>query len=354
MITITKDNIYRSDFSIIDMRNPKMLEIISDDEIIGYFSEEVELGESVTFERMFEIIIENKEKLNDIYNSCLGGYSLLPFINEINDIPTEKSDMDYLEIFWHSDKSDNDITIVSGLHGMGLTASDEGPYKKGDSIAYAVDFTPLNNLKYLNLRLNKEVIIMNYDRTDDENFQIELGNKSFTIFDLFYAILYEISWNGDPSGRENRLSELEESIEVSEKQIEKGETHTMTDLEDLFEEMEKNDKHLVKFKSYRDRIDEELSSHIDNLEPLKNCLLEKLKLYDKIENSSKNLTKYYKKLTDNEFNMQLLYGLDEDINYHRFWETPKCSCPKIDNVVNYPNGKYTFDKNCLIHKKTSQ
>jgi len=354
MITITKDNIYRSDFSIVDLRNIDMLETISDDEIVRFLSEEVELGESVTFERMFEIIIENKDKFNEIYHSCLGGYSLSPFINEIDDIPTEKTKLHYLEIFWHSDKSENDITIVSGLHGMGVETSDDGPYKKGDSIAYAIEFTPLNNLKYLNVRLDREVIMINYDRNnEDKRYQIELGNKSFTVFDLFYAILYEISWNGDPSGRENRLSELEESIELSEEQMKNGETHTIDDLEDFFEEMEKNDKYLVKYKELRDRVDEELSSHIDNIEPLKNCLLAKLKLYHKIQTSDKNLNSYYKKLTDNEFNMQLLYGLDENINYHRFWETPKCTCPKIDNVVNYPNGKYTFDKNCPIHKKTS-
>jgi len=353
MITITNNGIYRSDFSIVELRNPEHLDIIPDDEIIGYLSEEVELGESITFERLFEIIIENKDKFDEIYHSCLGGYSLTPFIDEVDDIPTEKSDLEYLQVFWHADKSENEITIVSGLHGIGVENYDEGPYKKGDTIAYAVDFTPLNNLKYLNVRLNKEVTIMNYDRSDDENFHIDLGNKSFTVFDLFYAILFEISWNGDPKGREGRLSELEESIELSEKDIEEGRTHTMEDLEDFFEKMEKNDKYLVKYKEQRDRVDEELSLN-SNLKSLKSCLLEKLRIYDKIENSTEDLTKYYKKLTDNEFNMQILYGLDENINYHRFWETPKCTCPKIDNVVNFPNGNYTFDKDCPIHKKTSQ
>ena len=355
MITITNDSIYKSDFSIVGIRNPELLEIIPDDEIIGYLSEEVELGESVTFERLFEIIIENKEMFNDIYHSCLGGYSLAPFIDEVDDIPTEKSELKFLEIFWHSDKSDNEISMVSGLHGIGVETSDNSPYNKGDSIIYAVDFTPLNNLKYLIVRLNKDVIIMDYDRKDDEKFQIELGRKSFTIFDLFYAILYEISWNGDPDGREDRLSEIEKSIEVSEKEIDEGKSHTIDDLEEFFKQIEKDDIFLVKFKEQRDRVDNELSAGIDNLDPLKNCLLEKLKIYDKIINSTeKDLTKYYKKLSDVEYNMQILYGLNEDVNSHRFWETPKCTCPKIDNVVKFPDGDYIFDKNCPIHKKTSK
>ncbi len=349
MITITNDNIYRSDFSVVDMRDPTSLEIIPDDEIIGYLSEEVELGESVTFERMFEIIVDNKEKFNEIYRSCLGGYSLSPFINELDDIPTEKSELDCLEVFWYSDKSDNDITIVSGLHGKGVETSEDGPYKKGDIISYAIDFTPLNNLKYLRIYLNKEVIIMDYDKTGDNSI-VKLGNKSFTIFDLFYAILYEISWNGDPTGRKDRLSELEESIEMSEKDIENGKSLPMENLDDFFEQIDNNDKYLVKFKEQRDRVDEELSAHIDDLEPLKNCLLAKLKIYNKIINSKKDLTPYYKKLTDNEYNMQILYGLDEDIKSHKFWETPRCTCPKIDNIVNFPDGGYVFDKECPIHK----
>jgi len=70
-----------------------------------------------------------------------------------------------------------------------------------------------------------------------------------------------------------------------------------------------------------------------------------------IQNSDGDLKQYYKKLTDIEYNMQLLYGEKEDITLHRFWETPKCTCPKIDNLEIYPSNKPIFNDKCPIHGK---
>ena len=47
--------------------------------------------------------------------------------------------------------------------------------------------------------------------------------------------------------------------------------------------------------------------------------------------------------------MQLLYGEKEDKSYHKFWETPKCICPKIDNNEIYPNKEPIFNLKCPIH-----
>lgn len=356
MITITQDNIYKSDFNIVDIRDPKYLNIIDDENLFKYLSEEVELGESVNLERIFSLIESNKERLQYLYHSCLGGYPLEPYIDEINDIPTEKTDLVKLEVNWLVDSYDDDITIVSNLHGIGLSEDVDSNTNIDDIdndklLPYAIEFTPLNNMKYLIVELNRNVKIINFDIKTKEHSINDIGNKSFSVFDLFYAILYEISWNGDPSQREERLSEIKESIEESEKELESGNYNDLRDASDILEEFDRNDIYLVKYKEERDRLDEDLCSDIENLEPLKNCLLEKLKIYDTIKNLSNDndLTGYYKKLSDIEFNMQLLYGLDEDSNYHKFWETPKCTCPKIDNVVKYPNGNYIKNKNCPIH-----
>ncbi len=357
MITITNNNIYKSDFSLIDLRYLEDKTTISEDEIVKYLSEEVELGESITFDRIFDIIRENEEEMNRIFHSCLGGFVMEPFITELDKLPTKKSDMTHLELFWFSDKSGGDVGITSSFHGIGIETSDNGPLKKGEIIAYAVEFTPLNNLKYLNLKLNKKLSIINYDSIDDKDVQLEIGDKGFTIYDLFYGILHEISWNGYPDFREDRLIELEESIEAANEEIEELESTDVSsfNVEELFELFDKNDKLLVKYNGLRDRVDEKLIDETDDrVESLKSCLLVKLKLHEEIEKSTKDLFKYYKKLTDCEFNMQLLYELDEDIKYHKFWETPKCTCPKIDNIVLYPKGNYIFDKKCPIHKKASK
>lgn len=55
-------------------------------------------------------------------------------------------------------------------------------------------------------------------------------------------------------------------------------------------------------------------------------------------------------LTQLEFRLQRLWGFPENEDYHRWWNNPKCDCPKLDNE-DYLGRKYKiYSKNCIIHK----
>ena len=352
MITITNKNIYRSDQSISDLSSLDNVDIVDSCDITNYLADDVELGESVTFKRLFDIVSPNVDKFNEIFYSALGGFPLGPFLQEIENNPTEKFESDYLEIHWHCDTYENEFNIDSSLHGISLSTSD----------SYAMDFASLNNLKNYNVKLNKKVETFNYKNfkeSNEENVDINslrtyLGEKSFTLFELYTAIFYEISFFGGPQDKKEKLHELEESMEEVENMMEvkdEDELKKLTSFEDMLEEFDAKDKYLVKYEKLRDRVEKDRISNKKNLVKLKNCLKEKLKVYDLIEKSDDNLQQYYKKLTDIEYNMQLLYGESEDISYHRFWETPKCTCPKIDNLEIYPSKTPIFNNNCLIHKE---
>lgn len=347
MITITSNNIYKTDFSIADLKSVQNLDIIPEDEVLSYLSDYVEFGESVTFERIFEIISLNRNLIQKIFHSCLGGYSLNPFIKEIEDIPSHKSELKYLEIAWACDKYDDDFNISPSFHGIGLHKNDEN--SEEEETSYAIEFTPLNNLKHHQIRLNtflSYMVIPKRDepKNDDSRF-VDLGNKYFTLFDIIYAVLFEITFNGDPKNRDSRLAELEDTAqELRDKEdlILKDDI----DIEHMFD-----DEYTVRYGDYIDSVDKDLLENKSNLEKIKNCFIEKFKVWEDIENSEeKDLTIFDKKLTDIEFNIQTLYGIDEDINYHRFWEIPKCTCPKIDNSLKFPKGDYDYDEECPIHK----
>lgn len=88
-----------------------------------------------------------------------------------------------------------------------------------------------------------------------------------------------------------------------------------------------------------------------NLEDIKACHVTKLDIYDAI-NETNDLTKlklYAEDLMLCEFELQKLWNFPEDIKFHRFWDTPKCKCPKIDNSDNYPTGYYSIVRNCPLH-----
>ena len=336
MITITNKNIYYSDYPISTLSSLKKVDIIDPIDIINFLSENVELGESVTFKRIFDIISYNVDIFNTIFYSSLGGYPLAPYLQEIENNSTQLFDSDYLEIYWHCDKFEDELSIDPSLHGISKNLD-----------VYAMDFASLNNLKNYNVKLNKKIEIFDYTKKekDENNLKVYLGEKSFNVFDLYNAIFYEISYFGGPQEKKEKLNELEDSL------VDTNDEPDFVTLESMIEKFESKDKYLVKYKNLRGRVEKKRISDKNNLIKLKNCLLEKLKLYDIIENYDDNLSDFYKKLTDIEYNMQLLYGESENILFHRFWETPKCTCPKVDNLEIYPSKKPIFDKNCLIHKK---
>ena len=78
----------------------------------------------------------------------------------------------------------------------------------------------------------------------------------------------------------------------------------------------------------------------------------KLVIYACIENESniEVLPTYAKILTYYETLLQMLWGFPDNKKFHRFWNTPRCTCPKLDNEDRYPNGYYIRNLECPLHK----
>lgn len=74
----------------------------------------------------------------------------------------------------------------------------------------------------------------------------------------------------------------------------------------------------------------------------------KRKVYAKIEHEDCNLKPYAVKIRNIEFELQKLWGYSRDAKMHRFWETPKCECPKMDNRDAYPHLQFINEK-CPLH-----
>lgn len=79
----------------------------------------------------------------------------------------------------------------------------------------------------------------------------------------------------------------------------------------------------------------------------------KLQIYDWIREESDTaiLKEYSRWLTDIEFTLQELWNFPKDQNFHRFWDTENCLCPKLDNDDSYPTGYYSINVRCPLHGK---
>lgn len=88
-----------------------------------------------------------------------------------------------------------------------------------------------------------------------------------------------------------------------------------------------------------------------NLEAIKEAHELKLCIYALIieESDTALLRSLVLDIEEIEFELQRLWKFREDYKFHRFWETPKCKCPKIDNEEAYPFGYYIRNLTCILH-----
>lgn len=68
-----------------------------------------------------------------------------------------------------------------------------------------------------------------------------------------------------------------------------------------------------------------------------------------METSDSTLLQLYDQMyTDVEFELQDLWKFERNANFHRFWERPKCGCPRMDNMDWYPY-KSVISGGCKVH-----
>lgn len=89
----------------------------------------------------------------------------------------------------------------------------------------------------------------------------------------------------------------------------------------------------------------------ENLEHIKAGHRARLELEDKMKATDdqallKALDRAY---TEVEFRLQDFWGFDRNINFHKFWNRPKCQCPRMDNEDAYPTGYYVRTDSCPLH-----
>src|ERR1035437_1093227 len=83
MLTITQDKVYLSDDSL-HMTHYKYdeVKIIKDEDVFKYLGEDVDLGDDVTFERLFSLAIKHKEFLNQVFAIELNNCKIDDFIQD--------------------------------------------------------------------------------------------------------------------------------------------------------------------------------------------------------------------------------------------------------------------------------
>lgn len=174
---------------------------VEDVDIVNYLCSKVSFDKTLRFEKLFNLCILHKELFNVIFNvGCLYGNKIDHYIEEFNQPFLNKIDLDYLSVYWYTNESCydgiNEIQIVPSFHGIKRNYVSNCIIEPCD-MNIAIEYSPLYELKGLNIKLENDI-----------HFSKIEGNNVFTLFDVFYAILFEISYHGTPAKRNATLDRL--------------------------------------------------------------------------------------------------------------------------------------------------
>ncbi len=207
MLTIKKDHLmYSTEHIKKDHEDYKEERVHS---LIPFLAQSVAIDEDVTFGDVFNFIEKEKEMIEKIFASHIGWYPLQPYIDEIKkDEETEHKEGEYkageienLEVSWLTHtfeyEGETEISIDPDFGGRGKEDDKE--------VRYAIDFTPLNNIKDLVVKLKKDVCFL--DTKDRKKVVLE-GYREFSVYDFLESILHEITFYGLPKERNEKAKEI--------------------------------------------------------------------------------------------------------------------------------------------------
>jgi hypothetical protein len=108
---------------------------------------------------------------------------------------------------------------LAGWNNKDGTPAVEMP--KGERIPWGLSFTPTNELINLPLKLNRKLTIYNEDHESPDYHKViaEYDNICYTLGDILYGILWELSFHGGPESRDGFKSTLDSQLEDYRKSL---------------------------------------------------------------------------------------------------------------------------------------
>jgi len=260
MIYIRKNGVYYENNYSPDANEYVFTKV---DSFVPYLNEVIHIDSEVTLECLFDLLERDEDIINIIFGSHMGHHPIRPFIDEIKSkcIPESQEEMEYIDCCWVSEQFDykrfyerfkdekrseqdeelfgeleepsddesNEINIYVDIHGVGPYQPFEGEedhYKEGyvppETSTYAIEFTPLYRLKHLPIKLNTS-FVMKEEHYDNKEHVVASGDMEFTVFEVFGAILSEITFSGLPEERDEKWKDVTDSIDEYKKEFDEDE-----------------------------------------------------------------------------------------------------------------------------------
>lgn len=251
MITITKDKIYTSPFSLKRMKkDSEDVKEVKIADVINMLGDEVELGIDATLKNLFDIIIFHKDFLNILFNKEMRGLLIDDFIldyesNFVSSFSKENFDMRFS---WQSEvfEYDKEVEYMDyvAFEAFGKLDKDKDTENYPISIAF---------VRLCEIRDRRIVLDNTFELHDDESHENDIeavfkaNYRAFTLYELISAILHEITLYGKPEQRDNQRKEIERRIQdfegFGEYEINEGHIMEWDEISAEIDEMNQGDFH---------------------------------------------------------------------------------------------------------------
>jgi hypothetical protein len=204
------------------------------DVAILYLMQPCEIEDGVTLKDIFLILKRDMS----FYKTLIQNW--VEEIVEEGLSPTKSQDdasqckIDYLELSWNLTAESGKENYFSGLempefHGVGSwPATEHNPEGSG---AISIMFSPANHLANIPLKLKQT---LNLDLQTEYKFKerITYHNPTYTLLQILYAIIWEMSFLGKPEKRNTELEKLNQVVE----DVKNG-TAELIPMEDAFKQL---------------------------------------------------------------------------------------------------------------------
>ena len=185
----------------------------------GFFhlQDECTLDSDVTLKDIFLLL--NSEL--DLYDSVLRIWTKELVKEGLSGSPIKETEIEYLELYYHLEYNrieENQPFRLDGLkhpdfHGVGKILEEDHDFcKKGERIPYSLSFQSTLNLIDLPVKLRHEVEVYEDDYTQKTYKPptplIKFSHVPYTLFNILYGIMWELSFFGAPEARDEKGQEI--------------------------------------------------------------------------------------------------------------------------------------------------
>lgn len=158
----------------------------------------------------------------DFYGKLFGAPHLAEYLAEA---PEDSIEIRLVEFRWAmaryagrpSFSPEGDIDFSPDAVGIG-----HDPAQQGKEVGYVLDFTALTTLAKLPIRVNDLLEMEDNDGDSPRRVNSVLGRMPMKLIDVLAALMEEMSFNGSPAERSERITDMKNACEEAERDIASG------------------------------------------------------------------------------------------------------------------------------------